>query len=104
MVCGGIEPTYPLGWSIPGTGWSHPVPPHPERVLVAERFEILRYFAEGDTVVALGYQRGHVRPNHTNYEFEFVHVRTLRDSKVTRFRVYYDTAYVASTLQGHPKA
>ena len=72
--------------------------------LVAERFEILRYFAEGDTVVALGYQRGHVRPNHTDYEFDFVHIWTVRDSKVTRFRVYYDTAYVASALQGHPTA
>ncbi len=72
--------------------------------LVAEGFEILRYFAKKDTVVALGYQRGHVRPNHTAYEFDFVHVWTLRDSKVMRFRVYYDTAYVASALHGRPTA
>lgn len=67
--------------------------------LVAERFEIGEYLSGRDTVVALGSQQGVVRPTGTPYEFDFVHVWTLRGGKITRFRVYYDTAYVASVLR-----
>lgn len=70
--------------------------------LVAEQFEIRQSLASDDTVVALGYQRGHVRPNGAPYEFDFVHVWSLRDGKVASFRVYYDTAYVASRLHDGP--
>jgi ketosteroid isomerase-like protein len=66
--------------------------------LAAEQFEIRDYLADGEKVVALGYQRGHVRPTGYPYEFDFVHVWTLREGLVTGFRVYYDTAYVASAL------
>jgi ketosteroid isomerase-like protein len=48
--------------------------------------------------VALGYQRRRVRPKGYPYEFDFVHVWTLRVGLVTSFRVYYDSAYVASVL------
>ncbi len=72
--------------------------------LVAEQFDIREYFAGGDKVVALGYQRGHVRPTGTPYAFDFVHVWTLRERKVTDFRVYYDTAYVVAALRGDPSA
>jgi ketosteroid isomerase-like protein len=66
--------------------------------LVAEEFDIREYLAEADTVVALGSQRGHVRPTGTSYAFDFVHVWTLREERVTSFRVYYDTFYVAAAL------
>jgi uncharacterized protein len=55
--------------------------------------------ADGDQVVALGYQKGHVRSSGVPYEFDFVHVWALRGQKITRFRVYYDTAYVGSVLR-----
>ena len=55
-----------------------------------------------DKVVALGYQRGRVRPTNTPYAFEFVHVWTLRQGKITSFRVYYDTACVAAVLRTEP--
>jgi ketosteroid isomerase-like protein len=66
--------------------------------LVAEQFEIREYLSRGDTVVALGSQRGHVRPTEAPYAFDFVHVWILREEKITSFRVYYDTFYVASVL------
>ena len=102
-------------WSVAGPAdqipWAAP-PPGREGVadflrilsewLVAEQFEIREFLASADTVVALGYQRGHVRPNGTPYEFDFVHVWSLQDGKITSFRVYYDTAYVASRLHGSP--
>lgn len=71
--------------------------------LIAEEFEIRDYLAGDDKVVALGFQRGQVRPTGRPYEFDFVHVWTLRSGKITSFRVYYDTAYVAEVL-GEPPA
>jgi ketosteroid isomerase-like protein len=70
--------------------------------LIAEQFEIRDYLESGNKVVALGYQRGHVRPSARPYEFDFVHVWTLHEGKITGFRVYYDTAYVAAALRGDP--
>jgi uncharacterized protein len=67
-------------------------------LLVAEIFEITDYFEQGDKVVALGHQKGFVRTTAVPYEFDFVHVWTLRQGKVTSFRVYYDTYYVAEVL------
>lgn len=70
--------------------------------LAVEQFEIRDYFVSGDKVVALGDQRGRVRPRGTPYAFDFVHVWTLRDHAVTGFRVYFDTAYVAAVLGAKP--
>ena len=60
-------------------------------LLVAEVFEIKDYLESGDKVVALGYQKGYVRPMSVPYEFDFVHLWELRQGKVTKFRVYYDS-------------
>ncbi|MBD0277861.1 MAG: nuclear transport factor 2 family protein [Flavisolibacter sp.] len=67
-------------------------------LLVPEVFELHHFFENGDKVVALGFQKGYVRTNNKPYEFDFVHVWTVRDGKVSKFRVYYDTDYVASVL------
>ena len=67
---------------------------------IPEVFEINEYFGNEDKVVALGYQSGRVRPTGNPYEFDFVHVWTLLDDKVKKFRVYYDTDYVAHVLRG----
>lgn len=102
-------------WSVAGPPdlipWAAP-PPGKEGVaqflrtlgqyLAAERFEIRDYLESGDTVVALGFQSGRVLPNDVSYEFEFVHVWTLRQGRVASFRVYYDTSYVVSRLKASP--
>jgi uncharacterized protein len=67
--------------------------------LVPEVFEIRTYLAREETVVALGFQRGIVRPTREPYAFDFVHVWTLAAGKVRSFRVYYDTAYVGSLVR-----
>jgi ketosteroid isomerase-like protein len=67
-------------------------------LLIPESFEIKDYFERGDKVVALGYQRGFVHPTGVPYEFDFVHLWELRQERVTRFRVYYDSYYVADIL------
>jgi uncharacterized protein len=67
-------------------------------LLVPEVFEIHQYFENGDTVVALGFQKGYVRSTSTPYEFDFVHVWELEHGIVRKFRVYYDSYYVVDVL------
>jgi hypothetical protein len=67
--------------------------------LVADVFAIRTYLVQGDTVVALGFQEGSVRPSGKRYAFDFVHVWTVVDGKISSFRVYYDSAYVGGLLR-----
>ena len=67
-------------------------------LLVAEVFEIREYFEKENKVIALGFQKGYVRPTNRPYEFDFVHLWELREGQVVKFRVYYDTDYVVRVL------
>ena len=69
------------------------------QLLIPHVFEITDYLAQGDKVIALGHQSGVVRPTNKPYAFDFVHVWELQNRKITRFRVYYDSFYVASVLE-----
>ena len=69
-----------------------------EHWLVPQAFNIQDYLEEGNKIVALGYQAGYVKPTGYHYEYDFVHVWEFRDGKVTKFRVYFDSAYVANVL------
>ncbi|GAB3300173.1 nuclear transport factor 2 family protein [Hymenobacter humi] len=64
-----------------------------------ERFEVQECIAQGDTVVALGYGKGHVRATGQPMEEEWAHVLRLRDGKVAHFQVYTDTAAVGQAFQ-----
>lgn len=103
-------------WSVAGPAeqipWAGPLGGHEgvaeflktlAQWLVAEQFDVHTYLSEADTVVALGSQQGHVRPTGRAYAFDFVHVWTLQEERVTSFRVYYDTFYVASVLHSAPE-
>ena len=72
-------------------------------LLVPEIFEIKDYFESGEKVVALGYQKGYVLTTGVPYEFDFVHLWEMRKGKVAKFRVYYDTYYVADLLSNKPQ-
>lgn len=89
-----------IPWAAPGSG--HAGVTRFLRILgewlVADVFRIHDYLVSGDVVVALGFQQGTVRPTGEPYAFDFVHVWTVADDRVTRFRVYYDTAYVGSLI------
>ena len=78
-------------WSVAASPelipWAEPGPGHAGvteflRVLghwlVAEVFEVRTYVAGGETVVALGFQQGTVRPTGRPYAFDFVHVWSVR--------------------------
>jgi ketosteroid isomerase-like protein len=98
-------------WSVAGPAdkipWAGPLTGHAGvtaflkilgGLLVPEVFEIREYFEGNGKVVALGFQKGYVKTTHVPFQFDFVHVWELKEGKVTSFRVYYDTDYVASVL------
>ena len=57
-----------------------------------EGFELSNITAQGDRVVVEGKNRGTVRRTGSTYEHDWVMVFTIQDSKIVRFRHYYDTA------------
>ena len=71
--------------------------------LVPEAFGIQEYFESENKVVAIGYQVGYVKPSGDHYEYDFVHVWEFQNEKVIKFRVYFDTAYVANVLTDETK-
>ena len=71
--------------------------------LVPEAFGIEEYLESGNKVVAIGYQAGYVKPTGDHYEYDFVHIWEIENNKVSKLRVYFDSAYVASALAGEPK-
>ena len=56
-----------------------------------QQFEPREFVAQGDTVV-LGYERSLIKPTGRTIEHEWAHVYTLRDDKITKLRVFEDTA------------
>jgi len=56
-----------------------------------EGFALLEVTAQDDRVVVEGQNRGTVRKTGQTYEHEWVMIFTVRDSKIVRFRHYYDT-------------
>jgi ketosteroid isomerase-like protein len=67
--------------------------------LKTEEYKIHEYFARSDKVVVLGYQRGKAISSGKPYEIDFVHVWTLRDGKIEKYRGYYDTAQLAAVIR-----
>jgi ketosteroid isomerase-like protein len=64
-----------------------------------EVFEPGEFHAAGDTVTVLGRTRArNKRANHGVFDCEWVHVFTVRDGKLTRFREFYGTAAVERAL------
>lgn len=67
--------------------------------LQTEKYEVLEYFAKSDKVVVFGFQKGKAISSEKSYEIDFVHVWTLRDDKITKYRGYYDTAQLVEVLR-----
>lgn len=55
-------------------------------------FEPREFIEAGEDVVVLGFERTTARAEGTTFESEWVHVFTVRNGKVTRWRGFYDTA------------
>jgi ketosteroid isomerase-like protein len=56
------------------------------------RFEPTQFIAEDDKVVVLGEGSWQAKPTGREYDSPWVHIFSLRDGKVARFEVFYDTA------------
>lgn len=54
----------------------------------------------GDSVVAIGHTRGRVRANQKEFDVRAVHVWTLKDGKVIRFKAYIDTPKMLDAFNG----
>jgi len=68
--------------------------------LEVQDFGIDQFVVQGDTVVALGHERMHVKATGRTYNTDWAHVFTLRDGKVVKFSEYADTAAVAEAFRG----
>ena len=64
-----------------------------------EQFEPREYVAQGDKVVALGFERGRVRATGKTFDNHWALVFTLSGGRVTEFRAYEDSAAVASAFR-----
>lgn len=55
-------------------------------------FQIQEYIAQGNRVVALGFDESRVKSTGRTYHNDWVHVWTIRDGKIGEIRTYNDTA------------
>ena len=62
--------------------------------LDVEVFEPREFMADGDRVIVEGREKMRVRSTGRSYDNEWVHVFTLHDGRIARFREYTDTAAV----------
>ena len=63
-----------------------------EETIEFEQFDPREFVAQGDRVVILGYERSLVKSTGRTFEQEWVHIYTLRDSKIAKVRIIDDTA------------
>jgi uncharacterized protein len=76
---------------------------------VAQEFDILdlqtrEFVAEGDRVFVFGWERAKVRATDRTYEADWLHVFTLRNGKVAKFREYTDTQAIAAACESAARA
>ena len=65
-----------------------------------EVFEPQEFIARGDKVVAIIKCRTRLKATGRAVDDELVHIFTVRDGRVTRFREYFDTAAAVEALRG----
>jgi ketosteroid isomerase-like protein len=62
-------------------------------------FEPREFIADGDDVVAFGIERGTIRTTGKTFDSNWAHSFTVRDGRVTRFRLFTDTAQFVEAMQ-----
>jgi ketosteroid isomerase-like protein len=58
-----------------------------------------KFFNNGDTVVAIGYDSADVITTGKTYTSDWIQVFTLKDEKIIHVRVYMDTLLIAKAFQ-----
>jgi uncharacterized protein len=64
-----------------------------------ESFQPGEFIAEGDRVVVLGSERGRVNATGKSYDNDWALVFTVREGKVTNFKLYENSAAVAEAFR-----
>ena len=67
-------------------------------------FEAREFIAQGDRVVVLGRETGHVKSTGRSFQSDWAMAFTLRDGKVVRFQEYADTASLEAAFSGAQRA
>ena len=60
-----------------------------EETAQLKEFNPAEFIAQGSNVVVIGHDRGTIKPTGQDYENKWVHVFTLRDGKISKFRQWY---------------
>ncbi len=68
--------------------------------LEAQSFEPLEFIAQDDQVAVVGQYVWRAKPTGRTFSSKWVHVVTLSDGKITRFREFTDTAAAAAAFSG----
>jgi len=55
-------------------------------------FESREFIEAGENVTVLGYAEGSARDTKQKFQSEWVHIFTVKNGKITRWRGFYDTA------------
>ena len=55
-------------------------------------FEPREFIEAGENVTVLGYAEGSARDTKQKFQSEWVHIFTVKNGKITRWRGFYDTA------------
>ena len=105
-IIGAVDPN--VDWQTVGRRKDYPAfGPRKGRAAVEEFFGIMaenesfsefaprEFFSDSDRVFAFGRYAGTIKKTGHRFETEWVHVFTIRDGKVTRFREHTDTAQFA---------
>ncbi len=90
---------------IPSAGTRHGVPGVVEWLQVGNAteeilaLEVHRMLVDGDEAAVAGHMVVRARPTGRTYEMDFVHLVTVVDGKVTRFREFFDTWAAAEAFR-----
>jgi len=63
-----------------------------------KQFEPQEFIADADKVVALGHYHGIAKATGRSFDLDFVHVFTLSNGKIVKFREYTDAAAINSAF------
>lgn len=69
------------------------------KFLELQQFQPQEFVAQGDRVVVFGHALGCIQSTNHTVEYDWVHLFTLYDGKVTKFSEYLDTAAITAAFR-----
>ena len=99
MVCSWSARTYSACRYVPRRKQVAQVFQTVGKFLELQQFQPHEFVAQGDRVVLFGHALGCIRSTNHTVEYDWVHLYTLYDGKVTKFSEYLDTAAIAAAFR-----